>query len=140
MTKELLNFKKFHVDVKDIKSPLLWWEKQHSRFSIERLLTRQIFGIVSSQIEIEDIFSLAEILTNLGKCRLQPENLEKLIFVSRNWLNNPRLGCKEASSFVEFIKRETNFERNWKDLKENVKEKRFKIVNDESEKFQCERD
>lgn len=56
------------------------------------------------------IFSLAVILTNFGKCCLQPENLEKLIFVSKNWLNNPKVGCKEASSFVEFIKREENFE------------------------------
>jgi hypothetical protein len=96
--------------VKDIKSPLLWWEKHHSRFPIEKLLARQIFGIVSSQIKIKHIFSLAGIFTNLGKCPLQPENLKKLIFVSKNWLNNPRVGCKEASSFLEFIKREENFE------------------------------
>jgi hypothetical protein len=108
--KELLNFKRFHVDVKDIKRPLLSWEKHDSRFPIERLLARQIINIVSFQIEIEHIFSLAGILANLGKCRLQPENLEKLFSVSKNWLNNPRVGCKEASSFVEFIKREENFE------------------------------
>jgi hypothetical protein len=66
--------------VKDIKSPLLWWEKHHSRFPVERLLARQIFGIVNSQIEIENIFSLIGILTNLGKCCLQPKNLEKLNF------------------------------------------------------------
>ncbi len=107
MTKE---FKRFHVDVKYIKSPFLWWKKCHSRFPIERLLARQIFGIVSSQIEIEHFFSLTGILTNLGKCHLQPKNLKKLIFVSKNWLNNPKVGCKEISSFVEFIKREENFE------------------------------
>jgi hypothetical protein len=26
---ELLNFRRIHVDVKDIKSPLLRWEKHH---------------------------------------------------------------------------------------------------------------
>jgi hypothetical protein len=106
VTKELLNFKRFHVDVKDIKSLSSWWEKHHSRFPVERLLARQIFAIVSSQIEIENSFSLIGILTNLGKCRLQPKNLEKLIFVSKNRLNNPRVGCKEASTFLE---REENF-------------------------------
>ncbi len=34
-------------------------------------LARQILGIVGSQIEIERFFSLAGILTNLRKCRLQ---------------------------------------------------------------------
>jgi hypothetical protein len=29
--------------------------------------------------------------------------------------------------------------RNWKNLKENAKEKRLKIVNNECEKFQCEK-
>jgi hypothetical protein len=48
------------------------------------LLAQQILGFVGSQIEIEMIFSLAGILTNLKRCRLQLENLEKLIFIRRN--------------------------------------------------------
>ncbi len=27
VTIQLLDFKRFHIDVKDIKSPLLWWKK-----------------------------------------------------------------------------------------------------------------
>jgi hypothetical protein len=46
-------------------------------------LARQFFGVVGFQIEIERIFSLARILTNLKRCRLQTENLEKLIFVNK---------------------------------------------------------
>jgi len=56
-----LNFRNFHVDVKDINSPLLWWEKHHSRFPLVKLLTMQIFGIVGSQIETKCVFSIARI-------------------------------------------------------------------------------
>jgi hypothetical protein len=49
------------VNLKEIKYPLQWWEKHESRFPIVALLARQILGIVSSQIEIERIFSLVGI-------------------------------------------------------------------------------
>ncbi|CAM6044825.1 unnamed protein product [Sphagnum compactum] len=32
ITRELLDFRRFHVDVKDIENPLQWWEKHESRF------------------------------------------------------------------------------------------------------------
>jgi hypothetical protein len=44
----------------------------------------QKIKIVGSQIEIEKIFSLPGILTNLRKCRLQSKNLKKLNFVNKN--------------------------------------------------------
>jgi hypothetical protein len=111
MTKELLDFRRFHVDGKDIKSPLLWWEKHHSRFPIVGLLARQILGIVGSQIERKHIFSLVGILTNLKRCHLQYENLESLnIFISKNWLNNLIVGCEKTFTLVELIKREKNLE------------------------------
>jgi hypothetical protein len=40
--------------------------------------------IVGLQIEIEKIFFLVGILTNLTRCRLQIKKLEKLIFVNKN--------------------------------------------------------
>jgi len=60
-----LNFRNFHVDVKDINSPLLWWEKHHSRFPLVKLLTMQIFGIVGFHIETKCVFSIARILRSL---------------------------------------------------------------------------
>ncbi len=68
MNKELLMFKRFQVDVKDIECPLEWWVKHESLFPIVAFLACQIFGIVGSQIEIERIFSLVEIFTNLMTC------------------------------------------------------------------------
>jgi len=55
-------------------------------------------------------FSLKGILTNFRRCHLQSENLEKIIFVSKNWPNNPRDGCKPPSNLVELIKTNLNFE------------------------------
>ncbi len=91
------------MDVKDIKCPLQWWQKHEAMFLTIRFLAQQILGIVGSQIEIEMIFYLTEILTNLKKCCLQIENLEKLIFVSKNWPNDLRIGCKSPSNVLEFL-------------------------------------
>ncbi len=56
VTMELLDFKRFHMDVKDIKNPLQWWEKHEFRFSIVGFFAKQVLGILSFQIEIEHIF------------------------------------------------------------------------------------
>ncbi len=72
------------MDPKEIKCPLQRWQKHESMFPIVGFLAQQILRIVGSQIETERIFSLAGIFTNLRRCRLQTENLEKLIFVNKN--------------------------------------------------------
>ncbi len=36
---------------------------------------------------------------------MQIENLEKLIFVNKNWLNDPIVGCKSPSNLVEFFEK-----------------------------------
>jgi hypothetical protein len=42
VNKELLIFKRYQVDVKEIKCPLQWWQKHESMFPIVRFLIRQI--------------------------------------------------------------------------------------------------
>jgi hypothetical protein len=71
-------------------------------------LACQILGIVRSQIEIEIYFSLVNILTNLKRYCLY--NLEKFYFLSKNWLNDPRVGCKPPSNLRELIQTYLNFE------------------------------
>jgi hypothetical protein len=72
---------------------------------------RKILGIVGPQIETKRIFSLARILTSLKKCHFQSENLDKLIFVNKNWPADPRIGCKSPSSFVDLIRTGLNLEK-----------------------------
>jgi hypothetical protein len=47
VTRGLLDFKRFHVDLKEIKNPFQWWDKHESRFPIVTFLARQILRIVS---------------------------------------------------------------------------------------------
>jgi hypothetical protein len=51
-------------------------------------LASQILGIEGSQIEIERILFLAYIFTSPRRCHLQSNNLERLIFVNKNWSND----------------------------------------------------
>jgi hypothetical protein len=62
-----------------------------------------LLAIVGFQMEIEKIFSLVRIFTNLRKCCLQSNNLDNFIFVSKNWPNDPRVNCSSPSSLIELI-------------------------------------
>jgi hypothetical protein len=42
------------------------------------------------------------------------KNFKIIIFVSKNWSNDPRIGSKKAFNLVEFIKREENIEEELK--------------------------
>jgi len=71
VNKQLLIFKCYQVNVKDIKCPLQWWEKHEGMLPVIGFCVRQILEIVGSQIETEKIFSFVRILTNIKRCRLQ---------------------------------------------------------------------
>jgi hypothetical protein len=70
VTKVLLIFRHYQMDLKDIKCLLQWWGKHEAMFFIVGFLPCQILSIVGSQIETKRIFSLVGILTNLRRCRL----------------------------------------------------------------------
>jgi hypothetical protein len=86
-------------------------------FSTIGFLAYKILGIVESQIETKRIFSLTSILTNLGRYHLQLENLENLIFVSKNWPSDLRDGCKLPSNLVELIQTNLSFEKDLEKFK-----------------------
>ncbi len=50
-TKELQMFKRYQIDACFLE----WWEKHESLFPVDVFLACQIFNIVRSQIEIEDL-------------------------------------------------------------------------------------
>jgi hypothetical protein len=56
INKELLIFRHYQVDVKDIKCSLQWWEKHESMFPTFGFCARQILRIVVSQIETKTYF------------------------------------------------------------------------------------
>ncbi len=64
------------------------------------------------------------ILTNLRRCCLQIKNLEKLIFVNKNWPNDPRIGYKSPSNLLEFFEKDM-------DLKEELEKFEGEFEKDE---------
>ncbi len=73
-------------------------------------LACQILGILGLEIEIEKIFSLTNKLTNLRRCDWQLNNLERLIFMNKDWPNDPRIDLKPPSNLVEMIEKDLDFE------------------------------
>ncbi len=88
------------MDPKDIKCPLQWWGKHEAMFLIVGFLACQVLGIIRSQIEIERIYFLTNILTNLRRWHLQSKKLP----------SDPRDGCKLFSNSVKLIQTYLGFE------------------------------
>jgi hypothetical protein len=87
-------------DAKTCSCALTWWWIEKQKFPTMVALVRQNFGIPTSQIETEIIFSIARVLTTLNRRWLQIDNLEKLFFVHKNWPSNPRVGCLKPYNLV----------------------------------------
>jgi hypothetical protein len=79
-------------------------------FRANGFLAHQILGILGLEIETKKIFSLTNRLTNLRRCDLQLNNLERLIFMSKNWPNHLRIDFNRPSNLVEMIEKDLNFE------------------------------
>ncbi len=80
----MLIFKHYQIVSEEFKCLLQWWAKHEAMFHVVSFLVRQILRIARSQIEIQKIFSLIGIRTNLKRCCLQSKNLKKLMFVKKN--------------------------------------------------------
>jgi hypothetical protein len=42
--------------------------------------------------------------------------LDKLIYVNKNWLNDPRISCKSFFSSVDFIESDLNLEKEFEEF------------------------
>jgi hypothetical protein len=60
---------------------------------------------------------LVEILTNLRRCRLQTKNLEKFIFVNKNWPKDPKIRCKSPSNLMEFLEKNVDLQEDLEEFK-----------------------
>lgn len=70
------------------------------KFPTTTMLATQILDILIGQIEIERKFSIVGILIALCNCYFQTKNLDKLIFVSKNWPSNPHVRCPPKNYFA----------------------------------------
>jgi len=67
-------------------------------------LIHQVLGIVGSRIEIERIFNIIGVITNLKWTRLEIENLNRLILIMKNWLSDNCVGCDGPLKFKFMVK------------------------------------
>lgn len=62
-------------------------------------LVKLILGISTSQIEIEKIFPIVGMFITICRCWLKKTDLDKLIFVNKNW---PHYSCVKCPKFFDF--------------------------------------
>jgi hypothetical protein len=70
---------------------------------------------------MKGIFFKNKVLIKLWKFHLQLNNLDKLIFVNKNWPNDFKVGWKYFSNLVEFIAIDAYLEEELENLKEILK-------------------
>ncbi len=105
---EILFFKRIVVSI-DPFNPFTRWAKHEQWFPNLTYVSRQVMGIVHSQIEIERIFILVRVITSLKPCWLGFENLDKLVLIMKNWPNDPGFGCTSGfKSFEKFLNSKDN--------------------------------
>jgi hypothetical protein len=97
---ESLFFKRIAVPI-DPFNPFTRWAKHEQWFPNLTYVSRQVMGIVGSQIEIERIFSTVKVTTSLKCCWLGIENLDKLVIIMKNWLHDPRFRCTNGPKSFE---------------------------------------
>ncbi len=92
-----------------------WWAKHESLFSIMAFFVHQILGIIGFQVKTERNFSLVGIFTNLRRCRLQLDNLDKLIFVSKNLPSDLRVSGSSPFSLIKLIEVDATLEEEFQE-------------------------
>jgi hypothetical protein len=70
VTRELFMFKKLPSLPFVYVDPLAWWCIHEGQILTMGFLTKQVLGILGSQIEIERVFNLVGVLTTLKHCHL----------------------------------------------------------------------
>ncbi len=56
------------------------------------------------------------IIINLRKCCLQTIFLKKLIFINKNWPNDPKIGCKCPFNLLKFLEKDIDLEEEFEEF------------------------
>jgi hypothetical protein len=113
---ELSLFRRLSVSFVTCVDPLAWWWIHETQFPNVSFLTKQILGILGSQIETECVFSLVCVLIALKHYRLQVDNPYRIITVVKNWLDNPCSNCSQHKDLIDFLKVQSIFTKDNYDL------------------------
>ncbi len=74
-------------------------------------------------------------LTNLRRCCLQSDNLDRLIFVSKNWPNDFIIYCKLLSNLMEMIEKDLYFVKEFEGFESSFEQYEFVDIQNVGKKF-----
>jgi len=78
MGKRLHIFKRYQVNIKDIKCHFQWWEKQKSMFLNDGFLSHQILSVVGFHIGTKKDFLFSQHINKLKKVSFSNDQFEKV--------------------------------------------------------------
>ena len=67
--------------------PLVWWKTENERFPHLAQLAKKHLCICGTSVPSERIFSTAGNISGDSRCRLLPQNVNKLVFLAKNMKN-----------------------------------------------------
>ncbi len=77
-------------------------------------------GFLVFKLKQKRVFNLVGVLITLKCCRLQVENLDRIIILVKNWPDDSRMNCKANASFKDYIKFEVALvEENYEFIEES---------------------
>ncbi len=81
---------------------------------------KKSLALLGHKLIYKNIYFLAWIITNLKGYILQLDNSQKFIFVSQNWLNDPRIGYSLLTNQVELIEKNLDQKKKKKKKKKTI--------------------
>jgi hypothetical protein len=86
---------------------LTWWKSHELQLPNISFIARASFGI--PRFQTKRIFGIAKVLTSLCRCKLEVENLDKLVIIMKIWSSNSKVECMcEGYSLDDFLTDEAN--------------------------------
>lgn len=64
--------------------PLLWWRTSEESFPLLAKLAKRVLGIPSTSVASEKVFSTAGDIITATRSAINPDNVDRLIFLKRN--------------------------------------------------------
>jgi len=61
-----------------------WWKAHHQAYPHLAKMAQKYLGVVATSVQLERLFSAAGIVVNTKRSALDPENVEKLMFLHDN--------------------------------------------------------
>ncbi len=100
MSRELVGFWRFFIDVESCKCVLSWWWKEEHKFPTIVLVTWHIISIPTNQIEWKNIISIVGIFDNTLYMPFTNIKFGQVDFCENNWPSDWWIGWLKPTNFL----------------------------------------